>query len=251
MGPERASTGQVTRELPSGEQRPLEGGRVVALLRRAIDRTLEDLRSFPVPVRATTVFRGDESEVGGHEVLSPVYRDTSVWERIAQVWNSPEFMELADYLWERGAMKKTISGPDPGKDAWARFVFGDLVHSPLLIALEWTAREALVDAKPPVPWAVDEPRLQRIVREACAFHSERKGVATGYCPLGNVSLPPGVVHELASDITLKQFTSRERNLFLMRWQGEYLWDDFKSPLLAPLMAEVDVPFTVINIPVSA
>jgi hypothetical protein len=195
-------------------------------------------------MRTVTVFRGDESGVGDHEVRGPVYRDKAVWERIAQIWSSPEFRELADYLWERGAMKKTFFGPDPSKDTWARFVFGDLVHSSLLIALEWTAREALLDAQAPVAWAVDESRLERIVQEACAFYCERKGVATGYCPLGNISLPSGIVHELASDITLKQFTARERDLFLTRWQGEYLWDDFKSPLLAPLMTEVRVPFTV-------
>src|SRR3990172_7937132 len=142
MEPQGQAAKEVTRELPPGDRCPVDLDRVLTAPSRAIGRTLQDLRPLSVPMRTVTVFRGDESEVATHEVQSPHYRDTLVWERIAEVWRSPEFMDLADYLWERGAMKRTFHGPDPDKDAWARWTFGDLVHTPLTIVLEWTAREA-------------------------------------------------------------------------------------------------------------
>jgi hypothetical protein len=232
---------EVTTVLPPGEEKSLDSGILAELIRQAIYRTLEDLKSLQVPQSVRTVSRPDEHGIHIDEIMSPNYRDEVVWDRIAQIWKSQESTALTDYLWDRAALKITFSGPDPDKDSWARAVYGDLVHDPLLVVLEDAERENLVDRGVSEPWIVEDAKIEKVIEDVAAYYCGREQLITAICPLSKLEQPPGTCLDVAPDIKLRRLTLREISLFMLRHPGEYLWEDFKAPYVVETVAEVSFP----------
>ena len=227
--------------LPPGEGKSLDCGMLAGLIRQAIYRTLDDLKSLQVPQSVQTVSRPHERGMHINEIMSPNYRDEVVWKRIAQIWQSEESTALTDYLWDRGALKITFSGPDPDKDSWARATYGDLVHQPLLVALENAQWANLVDQGVSEPWVVDDERIDNVVEDVVAMYCERTQLVTAFCPISRLEAPAGTCLDVAPDIKLRRLTFREISLFLLRHPHEYLWEDFKAPYVVETIAEVSFP----------
>jgi hypothetical protein len=60
-------------------------------------------------------------------------------------------------------------------------------------------------------------------------------------PLLGLRGPSGASYPLATDIVLKILSPREQHLFMSRHHREFLWDDFKIPLVHSGLAEVRLP----------
>lgn len=224
--------------LPPGEEQELDRQILAELIRTAMYRTLEDLSKLSVPQELRTVLREDDSGIQGSQVLCPSYRHQVVWDRIAQTARFAESLALTDYVWNQGALKKTLTGQVPDKDAWARFVYGDLVHQPLLIALEDTALECLIDHRTAATWVADSEKIEKHIEDVVALHCKHRQTVTAICPLSGLDLSPGGDFEVASDIRLQRWTPRDLCRFLSRHNHEFLWDDFKSPYAAGVFAKV-------------
>ena len=134
-----------TRALPPGEEKPLDCELLTELVRKAIYQTLEELRNLSVPQPLGGINRVDDNGIDYYEIASPNYRDPIVWERVNQIWRSEESTALTDYIWDRGALKQQFTSPDPNRESWTNWTYHNLVRDPLVVALEETARERLVD----------------------------------------------------------------------------------------------------------
>jgi len=230
---------EVTRVLPPGEEQPVDCSEVAELARAAIRRTLRDLEAVPVPERIGGRIRDiSESESKWEELSVPDYRAPVVWKRIDQVWASPETIALTEYLWDCGRLKKTLSGEDPDKRGWARFVYADLVHQPLLVALEKTLSEDLIDVGPIMAWKLDPEVLEECVRDAVSLHCAHDQRVTAHCPLVGITLPAEGSFQITPEVRLRQLSKRDSRLFMARWRHEFLWDDFKTPFIRTTLAEV-------------
>jgi hypothetical protein len=207
-------------------------------------RTLEDLRNLSIPQPLYGINRVNDNGMGYYEIASPDYRDTVVWERVNQIWLSNESTALIDYIWEHGALKQQITGPDPNKESWAHWTYHNLVGEPLLVALEETARERLVDYGVVEPWAVDADKLEKAVEDVVALYGKRSQLVTALCPLGGLKLLSEDALEIASDIRLRSWTARDVCLLSSRHRHEYLWDDFKAPHIERNIAEIRFPIKV-------
>jgi hypothetical protein len=108
-------SGDVTRVLPLGNEHDLDCQVVEKLIRAAIRRTLDDLASIAAPHRLARTIHDSDGGATVEEVAVPSYRDPVVWERINNIWRCPETLALTDYIWDQGALKKTISGLDPSR----------------------------------------------------------------------------------------------------------------------------------------
>src|SRR5206468_76821 len=109
------------------------------------------------------VFRPAEQGWNSAYLPAPFYRKTEVWDEIAKIWKSSETDALTGYIWSRGALRKTLTrdgDEDPTREAWERFVWGDLVHRPMLDLLPMAAAEDLVRTGEYRPWRIDEQVIE-------------------------------------------------------------------------------------------
>lgn len=230
-----------TRALPPGEEKPLDCELLTELVRKAIYQTLEELRNLSVPQPLGGINRVDDNGIDYYEIASPNYRDPIVWERVNQIWRSEESTALTDYIWDRGALKQQFTSPDPNRESWTNWTYHNLVRDPLVVALEETARERLVDHGVVETWMVDADKIEKAVEDVVALHGERRQLVTALCPLGGLKALPRDSLELAPDIRLRSWTARDVCLHLTRHRGEYLWDDFKAPYIQRNIAEIHFP----------
>ena len=233
---------EVTKVLPPGEEQDLDPSVLANLISNAIYSTLRDLKDLSVPQYPKTVFRGDELGIGGYLIPSPSYREEVVRDRVEEIRRSVEPVALTNYIWDRGAMKQTLTGTDSDedswKDDWAGFIYDELVYSPLLVALEDSAIEQLVDYGKADTWVVDQEKIEKYIEEIVTLHCEHHEVITAFCPLKGLNLPTGACIEIASDIKLLGWGVRDRCVFMSRHYSEFFWDDFKSPLNVGAIAQV-------------
>src|SRR5680860_115620 len=220
---------EVTRELPEGEEKPLDAEQLAQLVRQAIEEALDALRRLQVPQEKQHVNCLMDGKIKNVEVLVPAYGHEVVWQYFRDIWSFEKSLALTDYLWEHGAMKNTFSGPDPGKAQWAEWTLFQIVADPIRVALRQTAKEYLFDFGEVAPWTVDQDKLNQYIDDVVALYGKRSQLITAYCPLGGVELPSEGYQEIVSGIRLAKWTDREIGLFLERHGGDYLWDDFKAP----------------------
>jgi hypothetical protein len=231
-------SGDVTRVLPLGNEHDLDCQVVEKLIRAAIRRTLDDLASIAAPHRLARTIHDSDGGATVEEVAVPSYRDPVVWERINNIWRCPETLALTDYIWDQGALKKTISGLDPSRDDWARFVYGDLVHNPLLVALEESLREDLVDGGVIKAWRVAPEKLEQCIGDVVSLYCQHNQLVIAYCPISGLALSAEGSFSVAPDIRLSRWSSRSVRIFMSRWAQEFLWDDFKAPYIHETIAEI-------------
>jgi hypothetical protein len=229
---------EVTIVLPPGEEKTIDCVRISELIRKAIYRLLDDLKKISPGKILSGVYRPEGKSIQYSEIQSINYRNEIVWEQISKIWPSEEAVNLTEYIWDHGALKKTITGPKPEKKDWARFIFGELIDHPLLVALESTKRERLIDFGKLEPWEIDKNKIEKAIDDVVNFYCYEKQNVTALCPLSRLNLQSGKSIELASDIKLRAMTTRDVCLLLSRHSHEYHWEDFKKPAVVRDVAEI-------------
>jgi hypothetical protein len=219
-----------TVSLPSSIERRMDSSVLAGLMRQAIRGAVAELAACSVIMSKREVYRMGAGGTGGsHLVEFPAYHAREVFDWLAKHGRSPEAMALLNYVWDHGALKKTITRDDdqiPTREAWEGFALLDLVHVPLLRALEWQAIGFAVDGESPKPWNIDETVLDEVVYRLARRYSERREEIVAVCPVVGIDLPGGEEIGLSSEITLRSWSPREKSIFLTRFHTEFRWDDF-------------------------
>jgi len=231
----------LTVELPPGEPSKIDFDELTELTVKAAKKSLELLKGTPVGQRLYVIYRGTAKSIGGVWESLPDYQCQSVWDKIDKIWNNKEVIALMDYLWGHNAFKKKITGPSPDRSSWARFVFGDLIHMPLLTALERTAIENQTDEKAVSPWEISDSQLDNVIRDMIAVEKD-SSIGTRFfkaiCFLPGLSLPENGVTEFAQDIKVMKVPLRDRCIFLTGNNDLYSWDLFKAPFFHDHLLEI-------------
>jgi hypothetical protein len=232
---------KVTIILPPGDEKALNCTKISELIRKTIYRTLNDLKKISPPKILVGVYQLEGESIQCNEVQLKNYRDESIWKQISKIWHSEEAIKLTDYIWDHGALKQTITGPKPEKIDWARIIFANLIHHPLLVALETTQRERLIDFRKVEAWEVNKNKIEKAIVDVVNFYCYEKQNVSALCPLSRLNLPSGELIELVPDIKLRGMTTRDICLLLSRHSHEYHWEDFKQPAIVRNIAEIDFP----------
>jgi hypothetical protein len=74
-----------------------------------------------------------------------------------------------------------------------------------------------------------------------ALYGKRSQLVTAFCPLGGLKLFSEDYQEIAPDIRLHRWTTRDVCIFASRHRYEYFWDDFKAPYVERNIAEINFP----------
>jgi hypothetical protein len=222
-----------SRTFPEGPQLPLDADRIRTLLCSALSAAVRDLSGTDVSGGEWLVFRPGDGNVTWTttRLPAPQYRATAVWDRIDSIWKSPEFDALTEYLWSRGTLAKTLSQDGDGvptRESWERFVWGDLVHMPLLALLPRAATEDLVRHGRYEPWRVDEQALAGAADEIADNLCFSARTVTAWCPTIGLHLPGGETLMIEPGVRLIPWTPEGRCLFLSRYHDQYLDDDMSS-----------------------
>lgn len=223
----------VTRTYPDAPVIPLETTRVEELVRNALTAAVRDLKGTDVSGGEWLVFHPGEDGTGwgARNMAAPMYRAKAVWDRIASVWRSPETAVLMEYLWSHGAMTKTIHQDGDGvplRDAWERFVWGDIVHVPLLSLLPRAAAEDLVTHGAYEPWRIDASTLSAAAAEIANTLCNASRTVVAVCPIIGLSIPGGEALEVEPGVRLRPWTPATQCIFLTRHHDQYLGDDMSQ-----------------------
>jgi hypothetical protein len=211
---------------------PLKEDVLVPLLRAALLAAVRDLRQVTPALVTRMVYRPTANGWGGVTFPCPGYHSREVWDAISNIWNSEESAALTEYIWERGALKKELSidgDAVPGKTGWARFVWGDLVHGPLLHLLEVALIDELTETGEYTPWRIRENEVllasQEVARSLC--RSGRHVRAT--CPIIGFHLEGDVDRlQLEPGISLCKMTDDRKRMLLSRFESEFVNEDMSS-----------------------
>ena len=176
----------VTKVLPEGPVAPLEEAPLKGLIQRALRAGLRDLNGTDVSGDDWLVFRPTSEGYSSTRLPAPMYVRETVWNRIQEIWKSQESDELTEYLWSRGAFKKTLTRDDelpPSREAWERVVWGELVHGPLLVLLNRAASEELTLTGAYVPWNIDDAAIELAAADLARQSCRREFTFTAICPI--------------------------------------------------------------------
>lgn len=234
-----------THPLPPGPELPLDVPHLTRLVRKAIDCALKELQTLRVPEEKRGIHilnRQGGSE--WQEVHFPLYQEVSL-RNIESLVAYPESKVLMDYLLDRGAMISHFSGPNPSQDDWAKSNYAEIVIHTLVSALKQTARELLVDNGYVKPWSLAIDKLEKAVEEVVSLHGNHRLSFTAVCPIIGLELPSTDHLEIALDLRLRKWTTRDLCIFSIRYKDEFLWDDFKAPgirsnIVAEILVEIKV-----------
>jgi hypothetical protein len=241
---------EVTRELPPGDEKLLDYEWLENAVYIAIKAALRDLQGTTTGTRIRTLRRladGSSSRISGYHVSCPSYRDRAVSDRIKEISNSAEFHTVSEYMWDRGAEKQVITGPDPGRQAWNQILFNNLVYMPLLNALEFTGKVTFIREGNVKPWVAFDDVIKRVVQKRIAAIRDKRngvGVYIAYCPIADPQFPSDRI-DFGHGILVKKLTMEERLVFEPLY-SQYANDPcnwsgvFKTPGFLESMVEITV-----------
>lgn len=226
---------------PKTNNKPIDPAKLDSILADCIKKTVAKLSSITPHSKAKIIYRVQGTRYGSFWMEVPDYRDKIVWDEIEKIW--PETAtELINYLWDCGKPRKTLSGRNPDKMSWGRFVFGELVHDPILGMLEDSVIEQLIDGDSVESWVITDEQIKTPVSKSVQRLSEGTTTVVAFCPLRGVNLKDIGAIQLTENVALRNYTRIERCVLLSKHSSAFLWDDFVSPTFADVIAEFSYTF---------
>jgi hypothetical protein len=218
--------------MPSGPELPLEERILVGLIRNALLAAVRDLRGVTPAASTRTVCRPIPNGWGGVTLPCPNYLSRQVWDAISTVWNSAESVQLTDYLWARGALKKYLSKDGegvPDKTSWARFAWGELVHTPLLELLNVALVTELTETGAFTPWRIHEDDVLLAARDIARRLCKSGRHVLAMCPIIGLHFEDDCDRfESEPGISICEMTEDRQRLLLSRFEAEFVEEDMSS-----------------------
>lgn len=235
--------------LPDTPEKPLDEEVLGSLIQKTIETALRDLSQHTPGCSLQTIYRAnaDGNGWGGYSMSCPFYQSNEVWDAIDKVWDSPESQALADYLWKHGQMKITM-GRDgdgiPERKAWERHVWGDLIHTPLLLLLEDSLIKDMVQFGVHQPWNLDKEEIPHATKDVARKASGHGVRMKAICPIVGLDFDAGIDHlQLESGVSLYKMT-KQRQLRLLSKHGREFLPMENSSWLSGALIEIDGIFPI-------
>ena len=216
--------------IPAGPAQPLDPDRVAVLVRDALLAAARELRSARVESSDRHIYRRLPSpQVGwqGVALPAPNYRK-SIWDVRAPAAACTEARALIDYVWDAGALPKTLTQDGegvPGKEAWSDFTWVDLVQAPFLYLCALSATRRLSETGTYDPWHIDPAETEAAARDVAQTTCLERRSVRALCPIVWAHIPDGLSATLRPGVALRDWSLDEKCLFLTRYHQEYVDDD--------------------------
>jgi hypothetical protein len=220
-----------TSELPPTEipTKPLDETTLTFHLGAAMGAARDALSQFEPNSQQLEIIRPNQTGFGTVYLEGPDYGRT-IWREAPNLCRLPESLALADYLWDCGSERMSITrgdGRPAERPAWDRAIWGQLIHGPLQWLLYGAALEDLVLSGEYPRW-----HLPSIARDAACADIAQQRVRkqqplVAECLIG-AALPSADEYELEPGILLKQLTTEEQCIHFTKFEREYSADDIQS-----------------------
>ena len=216
-----------TRTFPPGKSKGHDPARLKTLLKKAFVAYKSSLENQQLSKFKREIFRLREGRIASQEVDFPQYW---FWDpkSAREALLHPDIRHLFDYAWNRGELRKTLTGPDPKRESWELFVLYEVIHTPLTRILEETAIDEASDTGKVTLWRLPTECLELAVNETVGriLHSEHTYLAK--CPLAWMRRSSGSTWPIVDGVALKILTPEERVRYLSRHHNKILWHETLS-----------------------
>jgi len=222
---------KVTREFPECEPRGLETEMFRARLKGMVTDYVSFLSGLELKRRPRTIVRPHNGGMAWTEISFPDYP------RWLEADERSEALELAgvvaffDYVWQRGEMRRSFTGPDPSRATWELFLLQEALHAPLRGVLTYSAlMQAVETGDVSNPWIIPSDVIDQFLGELVKHHCNGQLTYIARCPLAWFDLPAGSSIDFGAGMVLRSYTPRQKALYLSQNNNRILWHDFISQL---------------------
>lgn len=230
------------RTFPPSEPRVLEPELFKPLLRQALLTYLTVLSQSEPRLYSRTILRATENAITGEEVSFPWYRDWNP-DIVHKAMASTELRSFFDYIWDRGEMHRTLTGPNPTRESWESCVISDVIHYPLVRILDESALDEVIDTGHITYWKLPDAALDQLSDELVLRFCRGKHRYIVKCSLGFVDGELGAVWQLADGISLHRYSHRDIGRYLSRHHQKFSSYDLFSGLALSNIATLEITQT--------
>lgn len=219
--------------MPDVPEKSMDHATLTNLIGDALRAGIRDLKDTPVDLYQKVVAFPKEKGIESRLVAAPFYRGKSVWNKIDEIWKSDESAKLFEYLWENGAEKKQLSRDDdkePTREAWERFVWGDLVHGPILYLMRKASNHQMSLQGKCTLWETTDNAIDAAVEDLADKLCGLDRNITAICPVLGLQIPDEIPFEIENGVRIVKWTKENRAVFITEHGNEFLSDDL-SPFL--------------------
>lgn len=156
---EKTEQPHVRRTFPPGQPMGLKAEALKGPLLEAMRTYWEVFKRTDLKTFGREVFRVQEKDgFYSTDVKFPRY----IWDHkiIQGELGCSGFKGLFDYLWGRGEPAISLSGPNPQRESWELWVLSQMVHPPVVRALNDAAIDEAIDTGSVTLWRMPEQALE-------------------------------------------------------------------------------------------
>ncbi len=198
------------------------------LLDEAMHAARNTLSQLELPTIVTEITRPNQNGFASEDIHAPDYIRI-IWREIEKLAQLPESLSLTHYLWDSGALRKSMhrtDGSPVSRGAWELATWNELIHGPLRHLLHVTALEDLT-AGTHEPWRLDPTRRRTACSDIAQQYVRGRRTVRAECMV-DMAFDSTQLIELEPGVTLKQLTLLEQCIHLTKYHREYSTDDIQS-----------------------
>jgi hypothetical protein len=220
---------KVTKKFPENEPRGLEENVVPIILRQAIVEYVVYLAKQDLGTLTRTVVRPHQGGMIWLEVEFPNYPQWLNGDTQKEALNLDGVVTFFDYVWERGEMARSFTGPNPTRRTWEASLFQEVFHLPIKGLLNFSALMQAVDTGSiNEPWVISSAVMDKFVNELTKRYCKGLLSIVVQCPLAWFNLQPGTSIDLGGGMTLHNYDEIPKALYLSQTDNRTLWHDLIS-----------------------
>jgi hypothetical protein len=222
---------KVTKKFPENEPIGLEESIVPIILRQAITEYIGYLAKQDLGTRTRTVVRPHQGGMIWLEVEFPNYPQWLIDAAQKEALNLEGVVNFFDYVWERGEMARSFTGPNPTRRTWEKSLFQEVIHLPVKGLLNFSAlMQVVATGSINDPWEISSEAMDKFVSELTKRYCTGFLSIVAQCPLAWLNLQPGTSVDLGCRMTLHSYDAIQKALYLSQTDDRTLWHDsiFKS-----------------------
>jgi hypothetical protein len=210
----------LSRKFPPFPSLGLEEDRLRVLLGNAIKEYSDALLATKAEAQQhhTVYLRDEHNNITSKAIPNfPSYQRTK-WDKSVRKYfqSGSNTRNLLDYIWNRGGMPYSFTGPDQQRETWEDYVCYDLLHKPISNTLDRLAHNQAIKSGSANAPEVSAEDLKRIQEELILLlcHDQYRFIVT--CPLLGITGDSGTVWQLSNDISLRIYTEEQKIEYLSR-----------------------------------
>ena len=216
-------TQDITRIVPDIKFQKINRDKLKLIIGKTISCYLDSLKNnqLQVPMAGKIMVGTCETDPTKSPVLNI---DLPCYDRI----DRKELMALGEaqgiddfyaYMWEKGAFKISLTGPDPDKEAWKPWVFDKFIKTPVISRLSEGACDQAAKAGKITLWNLPGSQKSDLTNKIVDQIVTQKTQYIAKCPLFTVSHSgKSKGYKLANNIYLKLYSSRELLFYVLKYR---------------------------------